>query len=111
MEACSRLLFAPVRFYGASTHAAEEVVLQVESDITVLLDGAEDLKAMGVRIDMLQTDSFVPMAHLDSLGSNLLFREVLVTSNCRVQTRGPWRGVLEEHIPRDHSGHHRRQRH
>jgi len=51
------------------------VVLQVESDITVLLDGAEDLKAMDVRFDILQTDYSASMAYLDSLSSNLLFRE------------------------------------
>jgi hypothetical protein len=64
---------------GTSTHTTEQVVLQVEGDITGLLDNAEDLKAMVIRIDMAQNDSFASMAHLDSLGSNLCFVNELVT--------------------------------
>lgn len=68
-----RLVGTTVCFTGASTHTTEQVVLQVEGNITGLLDNAEDLKAIVIRIDMVQTDSFASMAHLDSLSSNLYF--------------------------------------
>ena len=57
---------------AGSTYAAEQLVLQVEGDITLLLDHAKDLivKNRLIFITFIQTFTFDP-SHLDGLSSDL----------------------------------------
>lgn len=55
------------------THAAEQVVLQVEGDIAVLLDGAEDLGPYDEYWSWGKLARGV-LAHFDSLGGHLCAR-------------------------------------
>lgn len=84
----------------AYTHTTEQVVLQVESNTTALLNNAEDLMQFNQYCHLASVQFVI---YLDTLGSHLFAKCQFCTRFLKF-TRAP------SNLPRDHSGHHQRQR-
>lgn len=89
--------------FSGYTHTAEQVVLQVEGDIAVLLDGAENLDT---EYKISECYSFIQLQLPTLIASAVTYPWASAFGPSPVQSPGK----LGEDVPPDRSSHHRRRR-